>query len=166
VELAAPAPVQSKLPAVLDTGEAEEVPRPFKRDVAYTPVQHVRISERNLIRPLLIVLAVSAVACAATWIGTRRSGSPPPIPLARFDSVEGVESVNVRSPSLYVTVETGRWAALGRDERLALVEQVGAIAAQNRYRGAVFRTGEGTTVAQWLASGGARLVEARPGPRS
>lgn len=157
-EMVLPAPKQPRLRRAVGSGEADELPQQYRREMAYGPVRHLEAVPKNRVKPLLLVLAAVAIVGGIVWGATRGVEGPPPVPEEIFLQIEGVRKVAVRPPSLFVTVDADRWQELSSSKRKEMVNKVGEIASRSGYQGAHFRTRDGAAVAQWLRKTGVRLL--------
>jgi hypothetical protein len=155
-QIVAPAPRQPRLAAEPD--DLHERPAQFRRDLGHAPVKHLQIERRDRLRPLLLTLAFCVLAYGFFFFTAREAPGPPAIDPAIFLHVDGVQRVDVRAPSLFVTVHAKDWRELTDEGQLELVGSVGAIAEKNGYSGAHFRSTAGVTVGEWLAKTGVKIV--------
>lgn len=143
--------------------EPDERPTQARWERSYGRVSGFVLTPRRRIKPLLLLLAASLLLWGTVQHVLRQEAGPPPVPAADFSHIAGVHRVDVRPPSLFVTVEALAWRERSEPERLALVDDVAQIAAKNGYQGVHFRTTAGLAVAQWMAKSGPRLLERRNG---
>ena len=64
-------------------------------------------------------------------------------------SSEGRRAVTARPPSLYIELNTSQWATLSPQQRLAILETIGRIAAGAGYSGVQARTDDHVAVADF-----------------
>lgn len=100
----------------------------------------------------------------AVWLGfvklpERFRTSLPVLAVKDFPRSDGFLEMEARPPSLYVTLDSATWSALGRDERTRLVRTASSVLLTNDYTGAWMRTEDGRPVAQWLSGRGVQLLE-------
>lgn len=162
--IAAPAPKQARPQKELELEEEEEAEAPtqFRRDVSVGPVQYLAVKRPNRLRQLALVLVGCIALSVVVNLLMRRAAGPPVLPAQTFRGIDGVRQVVVRPPSLFVTVDGSSWRDMTDDDRKALVDRVGEIARGAGYSGAHFRDASGVGLAQWMARGGTRLIEAPP----
>jgi len=108
-------------------------------------------------------LGIALVLALAIWLGLfvmpRFSGPAiEPLTISDFDDSIGLSDVEARPPSMFVQVDRDRWRSLDEAGRLAVVEDVAHVLARKNYTGALFETGEGRPVAQWLRDRGTQLI--------
>jgi hypothetical protein len=168
-EMAASAPEQGKIRTGFELEEREERPTQFKRNVSYAPVHHVKVETANRVRPLLLTLLFCLLAWGVFFVTTQEAEGPPPLPEKMFLRFEGIQGVDVRPPSLFVTVHADTWRGMADEQRRDLIRDVGSIASKNGYQGAHFRTTAGMAVAEWLEKSGERLIvnrKTKPGEKT
>jgi hypothetical protein len=168
-EMTAAAPEQEKIKTALEAEERAERPTQFKRNVSYAPVHHVTVDKANRVRLLLLTLLFCLLAWGVFFVTTQEAEGPPPLPEKMFLRFEGVQSVDVRPPSLFVTVRADTWRDMADEQRRDLIRDVGSIVSKNGYTGAHFRTTAGVAVAEWLEKSGARLIvnrKTKPGEKT
>ena len=160
-EIVAPAPKQPRL----TPGPGEPAGRSSRqrRDVGHGPVRHLTAERADRTRPLLLTLAFCLLAFGFFFLTGREVSGPPPLDPNLFLRIDGVRSVAVRAPSLFVTVHAKDWRNLSQKAQLELVGVVAEIAEKNGYSGAHFRSSAGITVAEWLAKTGPKLLPSTEG---
>ncbi len=154
-----PIPRQVRTHHALD--EPEERPTQARFERSYGAVHELKQMPRNRVKLLLLLLAASLFLWGTVQLVLLRSAGPPPVPPEEFSHIAGVHHVDVRPPSLFVTVDALAWRERSEPERLALVDDVAEIAAKNGYHGVHFRTTAGLAVARWMAKSGPHLLEQR-----
>jgi hypothetical protein len=123
------------------------------------PVLKARRLVGSRVRPLLVLLVLSAAGWGAFTLLRSDYVPPPALGSEHFAHLGAVRSVAARPPSLYLVLDAQAWDRMTAEARGALVEEVGRIASRAGYLGAHLRTSEGTAAAEWLRERGGRLIE-------
>ena len=110
-----------------------------------------------------LLVAFLAIA-VAVWLGfvklPEHFRTPLPVLAVKdFPRSDGFLEIEARPPSLYVTLDSATWSALGREQRTRLVRTASSVLLTNEYTGAWMRTEDGRPVAQWLSGSGVQLLE-------
>ena len=108
---------------------------------------------------LVATLIVSAVGWVMFAAGRTHVEPLPVLSLSDLPRSEAMVAVTARPPSLFVQVDARSWNRLSSREREVLFENTGTTAQLAGYTGALFRTEAGTSVAQWMKTGGVRTFE-------
>ena len=83
----------------------------------------------------------------------------PRIEKSQLPASPAIAGVVARPPSLFVTVDPPSWSGLPAEDRTRLVVEVGKVALQLGYTGAVLQDPAGRSVAQWMQKTGVRLLD-------
>ena len=135
---------------------AERAP---SRSPAGRPVIFKSAETRSHIKPLLMLLGLTVVVWGV-FIMPKFSGKTlPELTMQDVAPRAEIRHVVARPPSLYVKLDTQKWRALSKEERLSLVEDVGRTATAAGYHGARFTLENGRTAAQWLKERGSQLID-------
>jgi hypothetical protein len=122
-----------------------------------------RSGERFRTEVLLGLVGVAAVAWIAgrgmPWLTERKARI---LVRGDFAASAPIREVVSRPPSLYVSVDTAAWEALGENQKLHLVEDMGSVLLTHGYWGLVVRTPEGKPVAWWRDSGAGLVAPFSP----
>jgi len=86
----------------------------------------------------------------------------PELSIRDFRTVSEVHSIVAKPPSLYVTVSAGEWDQLGESGRQWVVDATARIATGAGYSGAIFKTDDGRSVAQWMKKTGTKVYPDQP----
>jgi hypothetical protein len=116
-------------------------------------------SRANRLRLLLWALTALLLVYAAVLIPRLHQEPPTPVlTLEQLAHIDSVVRIKARPPSLYVELDTATWRARNERERQGILEELGRVAGAAGYSGIQARTGDGTTVGQWMSKTGVRLT--------
>jgi hypothetical protein len=148
---------------------AEKLMSPRRRKVEQGKRKRRRLTRRQRRqRQRLQILAATFVTVAAIWMTlTATTTHVEPLPVLTLGDLPrsgALRGVVARPPSLFVDVHQRTWGRLSPEQRLSLVEEVGAKAEAAGYSGALFRTSQGLSVAEWMSTTGARVFKQSGSP--
>lgn len=146
------------IPAGGEPERRKPTPTQYKKDAAPVRVVHREPEKSRILRPLLVVLIISA----ATWIGLlvtqNRHVGPAELTLEAFRDVPVVRSIEARPPSLYVSLGHG-WTELSSADRLRSIGEIAIVAERAGYIGVQLWTANGVAAGRWSKKHGAQLID-------
>ncbi len=116
-------------------------------------------AEKSHVKPLLMLLGLAVIVWGVFILPELGGKTIPALTLDDISPRSEIRRMVAKPPSLFIELDGPAWRALSREDRQALVDDIGRTASAAGYNGAQFRLEDGTTAAQWLREKGGKLIK-------